>query len=135
MYSIKTIAYILIKNKKVLLVRARSKNAFYMPGGKPDPGETSIQALIREIREEIGLDLKEKSLTFFGIFEAQAYGKEKGVMVKIECYLGKHSQTPTALAEIEEVRFFSSDEYLAMPETAPAVRLIIKALKTKGYII
>jgi|SRR3989344_7014468 len=134
MYTIKTVAYLLIENKKILLVRARNKIAFYMPGGKPEPGEKSTRALIREIKEEIGVDLVPDSLIYFQTFEAQAYGKDEGVKVKIECYLGKHNNKPSALAEIEEIGFFSSEEYLTMPETAPAVRKIIRDLKAKGFI-
>lgn len=135
MYTIKTVAYLLIENKKILLVRARNKIAFYMPGGKPDKGENSIEALIREIKEEIGVDLIHTSLSYYDTFAAQAYGKDKGVSVKIECFIGEHKNKPTALAEIEELKFFSSEEYLSMPETAPAVRLIINDLKIKGLII
>lgn len=35
-----------------------------VPGGKLEQGESSIQALIREVREEIGWQLKEENLSY-----------------------------------------------------------------------
>ncbi len=78
---IETVALIHIKGKKLLLVRPKSKKIFYMPGGKKDQSENNLQALVREIKEEIQLDIDPKTVDFYGVFEAQAYGKEKGVMV------------------------------------------------------
>ncbi len=106
-----------------------------MPGGKHDKGETSANALIREVKEELGIDLVTNSLTYHKTFTAQAYGKEKGIQVCIECYQGTYKGKPIATSEIEEIRYFTSQEYLSMKETAPAVRLIVKDLKKKDLIV
>ncbi|OGK18171.1 hypothetical protein A2866_04745 [Candidatus Roizmanbacteria bacterium RIFCSPHIGHO2_01_FULL_39_8] len=130
---IETVAYIFINDKKLLLVRAKNKKAYYMPGGKRDLKEDDIRALVREIREELQIELS-PSLQFYGVFEAQAYGKEKGVRVKIICYFGKHLGRIKAGSEIEQIRFFSQSEYFKQKETAPAVRLIFNDLKEKDLI-
>lgn len=134
MKQINTVAYILIENKKILLVKAKNKNAFYMPGGKPDKDETARQTIIREAKEELGIDIIPTSLRYYGTFKAQAYGKEKGLQVYIKCYVGKHTNKPFATSEIEEIKFFSAAEYLSMQETAPAVRLIMTDLKKAKLI-
>lgn len=36
-----------------------------LPGGKIDPGETRREAMLREIREETGLDIPEPDLVYF----------------------------------------------------------------------
>lgn len=40
---IETVALIYIKNKKLLLVRPKSKKIFYMPGGKMDAGKDNLR--------------------------------------------------------------------------------------------
>lgn len=56
---------IVIKNNKYLLIRENKKNWFngwIFPGGKVEFGETPEKAAIRELKEEINLDVEEKQL-------------------------------------------------------------------------
>lgn len=50
-------AWIHIKDRKVLFLRAHGKDIPYMPGGKREAGESDEDALVREIKEELSLDL------------------------------------------------------------------------------
>ncbi len=131
---IETVALIHIKNKKLLLVRPKSKKIFYMPGGKPDAGEDNLKALIREIKEEVDVDIDPKTVDFYGTFEAQAYGRDKGVMVRVHCYTANHTGEVRSSSEIDEVAYFSHGEYVKGFDPAPAVNLILHDLKKKGLI-
>ena len=52
-----TAGLIVVDNQKLLLTFSKNKKAWYLPGGKIDEGETSKQALIREIEEELNVTL------------------------------------------------------------------------------
>nr|WP_245782536.1 NUDIX domain-containing protein [Actinokineospora terrae] len=43
--------------RRVLLIRRRDVGQWAIPGGMVDPGETAPAALVRELREETGVDL------------------------------------------------------------------------------
>lgn len=91
--TIDKLAWLHIENRKVLCARSIGKSTFYIPGGKRDFGESDEEALLREIKEELSVDLDTTSLALFATLEAQADRKPEGFMVKITCYQGKYAGT------------------------------------------
>lgn len=68
--GIETIARgVCIQNGKVLLCRAKGGATTYLPGGHIEFGETGRQALVREIKEEMGVDAT--AGVFLGVVENQ----------------------------------------------------------------
>ncbi|PFS12863.1 DNA mismatch repair protein MutT [Bacillus cereus] len=56
---------ILIEDEKVLLVQQKVANRNWsLPGGRVENGETLEEAMIREMREETGLEVKIKKLLY-----------------------------------------------------------------------
>lgn len=65
-----SVAVIIFKGDEVLLVKnlagsSHLKEIYGLPSGKVDPGETEIQAAVRELAEETGLQTSEDDLTEF----------------------------------------------------------------------
>ena len=59
-HPIHVVAAIIVKNKMVLMAsRPQDKppSGWEFPGGKIEPGETISQAVIRELKEELALDV------------------------------------------------------------------------------
>ena len=56
------VAGILIHNGKVLLQRPTNDTGYAFPGGHVELGETNEETLIREFKEEIGVDIKVKEI-------------------------------------------------------------------------
>ena len=66
--GIETIARgVCFKEWKILLCRAKGGSTSYLPGGHIEFGETGRQALVREVKEELGLDAQTGK--FLGVVE------------------------------------------------------------------
>jgi 8-oxo-dGTP pyrophosphatase MutT (NUDIX family) len=53
-----TVSAIVLHNDRVLLVEHRKSGTALPPGGHIEPGEDPVQALRREVREEVGIDVE-----------------------------------------------------------------------------
>ena len=55
MQSVNVVAAIVLRDGKALLMKSTRHDRIVVPGGKPKPGETDEQAVVREVLEESGL--------------------------------------------------------------------------------
>ncbi len=110
MRKIDKLAWIEIKNRKILSTRSIWKEVFYIPWGKREWTETDIEALRREIQEELDVQLIEESMNYFWTFEAQADGKWEWILVTMTCYTAWYTWTIHANSEIEEVVWFRYED-------------------------
>lgn len=101
------LAFIEIQNGQILCSRSKGKTAFYIPGGKRDPGENDIEALTREVEEELSVQVLPTTARYLGTFKAQAHGHPDGIMVKMTCYQAEFSGHLSAASEIEELRWLN----------------------------
>lgn len=132
--TFETVALIHVRNKRILLVSSRGREAFYLPGGKMNAGETYEEALIREVKEEVSVDLVPESIKLFGIFEALAHDRPEGVRVRMRCYTAEFENSIKKSGEIDRMEFFNSAEFFSMNDIAPAVKLVVENLEKKGLI-
>ena len=57
---------------EVLAVRKRGTGTYMQVGGKLEPGESALEAAVREVEEELGVQLAREDLSLLGDFEASA---------------------------------------------------------------
>ena len=89
---------------RTLLVRKRGTQAFMQPGGKIDAHEQPIEALTRELEEELALKIDPVRATYLGHFCAPAVN-EPGFEVQAELFLLHIDADVAPAAEIEEVQW------------------------------
>ena len=131
MAAIDKVAYIYIKDGKLLSTRSKGKDKYYIPGGKREENETDIETLIREVKEELSVDIIEDSARFYGIFVAQAHGKAEGVLVKMTCYTADYVGQLQADSEIAEIVWLTTDD---IDNVSPVDKLIFADLDKKGLL-
>ena len=102
---------------KLLVVRVRDNVKWYLPGGKIESGETKEQALIREIKEELNVDLIPSSIEFMKMVSDKAYGIDADV--ELYCFSAKFTGEITPVAEISEVQYLDWQQNTDL--LAPAV--------------
>lgn len=104
------LAWLCIKEGRLLVARTKDKDLYYIPGGKREQGESDAEALVREIKEELSVDLTPESIAYAETFSAQAHDKPEGEQVKVTCYYADYIGELKETSEIEELRWVSFSE-------------------------
>ena len=131
MAVIDKVAFLYLKDGKILSTRSRGKDKYYIPGGKREAGETDIETLVREVKEELSVNIVESSAKLYGVFEAQAHGKAEGVIVKMTCYTAEYSGELKADSEIAEIVWLTTED---IESVSPVDKLIMADLHEKGLL-
>lgn len=126
------IAFLHLENGKLLSTRSKGKDAYYIPGGKREGAETDIETLVREVREELTVEILPETARLYGVFEAQAHGKAEGVVVRMTCYTANFTGTIAPSTEIEELRWLTTADTDII---SPVDKLIFADLHAKGLLI
>jgi 8-oxo-dGTP diphosphatase len=113
---LRVIAAAVLERRGLLLVsKHAAPDVYYLPGGKPEPGEAALDCLERELNEELGVGLDAVE----PFTEVRAPAALEGVDMWMTVFRARLTGEPKPCAEIAELRWWPHDRGLRL---APAVR-------------
>jgi 8-oxo-dGTP diphosphatase len=96
--------------RRVLTVRKSGTTRFMLPGGKPEAGEDLRTTAIRELAEEVGLDLAKDDLLDWGIHtDVAANEPDTTVRAGVYAWTGRVTDNLSPAAEIAELSWLELD--------------------------
>ena len=125
------IAWIHTNDGKILSTLSTGKSVYYIPGGKRECNETDHETLVREIEEELDVDIVLDTVEYLGVYEAQSDGAEKGIKVKMTCYIGDYVGELKASSEIERFEWLSMSD---IKKVSAVDKIIYLDLSSRGLI-
>ncbi|MDR0224865.1 MAG: NUDIX domain-containing protein [Burkholderiaceae bacterium] len=134
--ALSTAGLVVVRQGRLLLAYSRNKQAWYLPGGKVDAGETPEQALRREIEEELNLALRPERLRAWGHVTALAYGEVPPRRMEQDCFLYAlgDDEKLQPRQEIAEVRFFDAQDYARESAQVSGVLQVMQMLRADGLM-
>lgn len=124
------VAGVIVDGHRVLLTQRRADQALPLqwefPGGKVEPGEAPVAALVRELREEIGVEV-----AVGRIWEVlfHAYPDFDLVMLVYGCRITDGEPRPV---EVADLAWVATDALPGGLDILPADRPLVERLLTEG---
>lgn len=121
---------VIFEDNKVLLSKRKidpNKGSWDIPGGFIDPGETAHQALKREIKEELGVDIEIRKL--IGFFP-DTYGQKKTPTLNIFFYVKLKNKNFLPADDVQELKWFALNKLpknLAFKNTKDCLQKVVEA--------
>ncbi len=115
-----------IDNRVLIAKRPDGKSMaglWEFPGGKVEPGELPETALVRELKEEIGIDITESCLAPL-TFASHVYNDFHLLMPLYACRIWKGDVTPVEGQELKWVRPINLSQYPMPAADVPLVAML-----------
>ncbi|MFI7103799.1 GNAT family N-acetyltransferase [Streptomyces sp. NPDC050161] len=129
---LRSVGWLHLRDGRLLSVRTRGNDTFYLPGGKYEEGETAPEALSRELAEELGLTVPAGGLAEAFVIHDVAHG-QNGRRLHMTCFTGGPQDIePVPGREIAEYAWFDRQE--ARERCAPAHSQVVDRLVAQGLM-
>ena len=131
MKTIKVVAAVIRSNDRIFATQrgyGEFKDGWEFPGGKMEAGETSQQALVREIKEELDTEIKVGELIDTVEYDYPDFH------LSMDCFWAEIVSGNLILKEHEAARWLTRDE-LDSVDWLPADRDLIKKIKSEIFKI
>jgi len=116
--AIRVVAAVIRRGDEILACRRRpgisSAGLWEFPGGKVERAETPEAALAREIREELGIDIRVGTL-----LDRSTTPLDSGRLIDLACYDARAETLPTQSLDHDELRWLRPNELGSVPWAAP----------------
>lgn len=99
----------------LLTVRKKGSRYYMMAGGKIEVGETPIEALQRELQEELNLTLDLRTVTYLGVHQTQAVNEVDTWVHATIFHLPIEEVTLFPQAELAELKWLTLENYQQLP--------------------
>ncbi|WP_240796162.1 NUDIX domain-containing protein [Streptomyces sp. RFCAC02] len=96
-----------VREGRLLVVSRRAApEVFHLRGGKPEPGEEPLDALVRELDEELGAAPVAPRL----LAEVESVAALEGVPMRLTVYAAGLSRPPRTATELADLRWITGRE-------------------------
>ncbi|WP_214409150.1 NUDIX hydrolase [Sphaerisporangium fuscum] len=110
-------AAVVDRGRLLVVSKKAAPDVFYLPGGKPEAGESPEETLFRELDEELGVTPRDMDL----LGQVEDMAALEGVPMRMMVFTARLAGRPTPAAELAALGWTDGrDRY--EPRLAPAVR-------------
>jgi ADP-ribose pyrophosphatase YjhB (NUDIX family) len=130
---------VVFKGNQVLLIQRGKEprtDEWSLPGGKQELGETTLETMVREVREETGLNATPGPLLgVVDFIDEDGHGLVKYHYTLIDYLADVDTGDPKAGDDAKDARFFTLEDALDLPLWDETKRMILLGARKKGLTL
>jgi len=106
--AVEKVAWVHLREGRLLVARNHGRDRFYLPGGRQEPGESDAQTLVREVAEELTATIVESSIMH--VMTVHGDRDDAPGSIVMRCYTARHRGDLRPSSEIAEITWVTGRE-------------------------